>query len=302
MSTKKLNWFRVAFQLRQSVIPKIMPQVLASGVFGIFISLLYYLGLPVSLPILSALVPSIVLGLLLVFRTNTAYDRFWEGRKYWANLVINVRNLARQIWVVIEEQGQKDREHKVAALRLIVAFTIATKLYLREEPINIELQGLMSPSEYFVLQSRRTPPLEIAFWVSDFLQKEYRRQCVSPVQVTALQHLVDNIIDAFSNCERILQTPMPLPYAIHLKQLLLIYCLSLPFQLVKDLNWATGLVVALISFTLFGIEQIGIQIENPFARAPHNLPLDEMCNTMVINIEDLSTLATDSSFAPTEIF
>lgn len=70
----------------------------------------------------------------------------------------------------------------------------------------------------------------------------------------------------------------------------------------KDLTWSTGLVVALICFTLFGIEQIGIEIENPFAVAPHNLPLDQMCNTMLNNIEDLSTLATDSAFAPTELF
>jgi putative membrane protein len=83
---------------------------------------------------------------------------------------------------------------------------------------------------------------------------------------------------------------MPLAYAIHLKQLLLIYCLLLPFQLVSNLGWWTGVIVALISFTLFGIEEIGIEIEDPFGHDKNDLPLDAICSTMLRNIEDLITL------------
>jgi putative membrane protein len=87
-----------------------------------------------------------------------------------------------------------------------------------------------------------------------------------------MQDLVNKIIDALGGCERILKTPIPLAYAIHLKQLLLIYCLLLPFQLVADVNWWTGALVALISFTLFGIEQIGIEIENLLVMMPMIYP------------------------------
>ena len=96
-------------------------------------------------------------------------------------------------------------------------------------------------------------------------------------------------------CERILKTPMPLAYAIHLKQLLLIYCLLLPFQMVDKLGFWTGAIVALISFTLFGIEEIGLEIENPFGYDANDLPLDAICNTMKRNIEDLITLTPSSS-------
>lgn len=72
--------------------------------------------------------------------------------------------------------------------------------------------------------------------------------------------------------------------------MLLIYCLLLPFQLVVDVNWWTGVIVALIIFTLFGIEQIGIEIENPFGYDANDLPLDAICNTMLRNIEDLITI------------
>jgi putative membrane protein len=83
---------------------------------------------------------------------------------------------------------------------------------------------------------------------------------------------------------------MPLAYAIHLKQLLLLYCLLIPFQFVKDLEFWTGPIVAVISFTLFGIEAIGIEIENPFGYDANDLPLDAICATMKRNIEDLISL------------
>ena len=105
-----------------------------------------------------------------------------------------------------------------------------------------------------------------------------------------MQNLLSSMVDCLGGCERILKTPIPLAYAIHLKQLLLIYCLLLPFQLVKDLGWLTGAIAALVSFTLLGIEEIGIEIENPFGYDRNDLPLDGICSTMQRNIEDLITL------------
>ena len=291
MSRDRPPWFKSALQVRLSVIPSILPRVLLCGGFGVFISLLHFFKLPVSLPILSSIVPSIVLGLLLVFRTNTAYDRFWEGRKFWGTLINNVRNLARQIWVAIEEKDPQDIELKKSALRLLPAFAVAMKLHLRQEAVNPELEPLMSPAQYQKLKSMNNPPLEIAFWVEDYLHEQYERNCLDVYQLTSMKDLISSMIDVLGGCERILKTPIPLAYAIHLKQLLLLYCLALPFQMVNDLAWGTGPVVALISFTLFGIEEIGIEIENPFEHDTNDLPLDSICATMQRNIGDLITLS-----------
>src|SRR4028118_1737322 len=127
------NWFQLALTLKGSVIPTIYKRVIFCGAFGFLISILDYFGVPVSWTNLEGVVSSIVLGLLLVFRTNTAYERFWEGRKIWGTLVNNVRNLARLIWVAIEEKSLEDRKDKEANMRLLVAFAVATKLHLRSE-------------------------------------------------------------------------------------------------------------------------------------------------------------------------
>jgi len=291
MSGDRPPWFKSALQIRVSVIPSILPRVLLCGGFGVFISLLHFFKWPVSLPTLSSIVPSIVLGLLLVFRTNTAYDRFWEGRKFWGMLINNVRNLARRIWVAIEEKDPEDIELKKSALRLLPAFAVAMKLHLRQEAVNPELEPLMSPAQYQKLKSMNNPPLEIAFWIEDYLQEQYERNCLDVYQLIGMKDLINSMIDVLGGCERILKTPIPLAYAIHLKQLLLLYCLALPFQMVNDLAWGTGPVVALISFTLFGIEEIGIEIENPFQHDTNDLPLDSICATMQRNIGDLISLS-----------
>lgn len=291
MFTEERQWFQLAFQLRGSIVPSIVGRTLFCGVFGLFVSLLFDQKYPVALPILAGLIPNIVLGLLLVFRTNTAYERFWEGRKLWGTLVNSTRNLARQLWIVVPAQTTTEREAKVQAMHLLGAFAIATKLHLRKEPVNNELQDLLPPAHFRKLQTMNNPPLEVAFWLSDFLQNQQQQEKINPYQLTLMQDLLNKLVDALGGCERILKTPIPLAYAIHLKQLLLLYCLSLPFQMVGSLGWWTGPVVALISFTLFGIEEIGIEIENPFGRDPNDLPLDAICETMLININDLISLA-----------
>lgn len=296
MTNKKMHWLQVALQIRGSVITSIYPRLIWCGLFGVFISLLYHFKLPVSKPFFEVIIPSIVLGLLLVFRTNTAYERFWEGRKIWGNMVNNTRNLARQIWVSVEEITPEDRNKKISALYLLVAFAVATKLHLRGEAVNSEVEELIQSSKYIKLKTMNNPPLEVAFWIGDYLQHQYDRNCINTYQLTAMQELLNKLVDSLGACERILKTPMPLAYSIHLKQLLLLYCLLLPFQLVHELGFLTGFIVALISFTLFGIEAIALEIENPFGYDANDLPLDTICNTMKRNIDDLTSLTPSVKF------
>ena len=290
MAEKKSQWFEIALQTKGSVISAIYKRVLLSGIFGVLVSILYHFKIPVSQPILSTVIPSIVLGLLLVFRTNTAYDRFWEGRKSWGAIVNTTRNLARQIWISVDEKELKDKDHKIAALNLLVAFGVATKLHLRGEPVNSDLEALIPANKFTKLKMMNNPPLDISIWIGDYLQEQYQRHCINNYQCANMQELLNILVDNLGTCERILKTPMPLAYAIHLKQLLLLYCFLLPFQIVDDLHWWTGLISALVSFTLLGIEAIGLEIENPFGYDANDLPLDTICKVMKRNIDDLISL------------
>lgn len=288
MKRKKQSKLGIALQLKGSVVSSIYKQVLYLGLFGFFMSILHYFKLPVSQPVLGTIIPSIVLGLLLVFRTNTAYERFWEGRKLWGSLVNDTRNMAWQIAVMIEESNPDDRNQKAEAIRLLPIFLVACKLHLRSVPVGEELEARVTHEQFLILKKSRNPPLQIATWIGDYIQTQYKRgdNFLHFNHVPFLQGNVKRIIDSLGGCERILRTPLPLAYVIHLRQLVLIYCLLLPFPLLKDLGWGTGFFVALISFTLLGIEEIGIEIENPFGYDLNDLPLDTICNNMSNEIEE----------------
>ena len=119
------------------------------------------------------------------------------------------------------------------------------------------------------------------------MQKQFDRKLLSVNQLTAMNGLVNDLLGSLTTCERILSTPIPLAYAIYLKRLLLIYCISLPFQVVSTLHWWTTPIVIILTFVLLGVEEIGTEIENPFGEDANDLPLDAMCMTISTNIEDL---------------
>lgn len=280
-------WFRVGLRLRGSVVPTIAPRVLLCGAFAGVISILHALKFPVAHPEWANVVPTLVLGLLLVFRTNTAYERFWEGRKLWGGITNTSRNLGRQIWVTVDEPTPDVREQKVMALNLIAAFASATKQHLRSAPVAEDVADLVTPEVLTSLEHANHAPIEISVRIAAFLEEQRDRGNLTEYQLASLHRLLDVLVDSLGGCERILRTPMPFAYAIHLRQLLLLYCLILPFELVAKVGPWTALLVLIISFTLFGIEEIGEEIENPFGRDPNDLPLDTICHTIRQNMQDL---------------
>lgn len=294
-----MSWFQMALQLKGSLAIKVLPRAFVCSLFGLLISLIYYSKLPLPWhnlgTITTNIVFSLILGLLLVFRTNTAYDRFWEGRKAWGTLVVNIRSLARQIHTAVAAESETDKIEKNQQLKLLVAFAIATKLHLRREVVTEELEPWLTPTELAKIKEVKTPPLEIIRWLGDYLHKQGEKGGLNSYQLTAMNQLIDKLIEGLTSCERILNTPIPLAYVIYLKRLLLIYCVFLPFQLVSNSEWLTAFLVFLISFALFGIEEIGNEIQEPFGYDINDLPLDQICQTIQNNVEDLINLSESNN-------
>lgn len=292
---KKLSWFQTALKLRGSVFPVILPRILLLSGFCFLVALAHHLSIFNELKslgdITSNVACNLVLGLLLVFRTNTAYERFWEGRKAWGALVVNIRNLAREIQIGIPVKEDSDQTAKDAALKNLVAFAIATKLHLRKDSLQPELSLLLPPQAITRLTQVKHPPIEITLWLGDYIQQQYQQHVIEVNQRVALTHLLNQLIEGLTSCERILTTPMPIAYAVYLKRLTLIYCGFLPFKLVDTLSWWAIPVVAVICFVLLGVEEIGNEIENPFGRDPNDLPLDDICKGILDQVQQASSFA-----------
>jgi ion channel-forming bestrophin family protein len=292
---KKLNWLQLILLLGNSVFSDILLWIVFFATYTFVLILIYSLWeIPVLIPennqAISTLLLVFNLGLpsLLVFRTNTANERFWEARKLWGDLVNVVRNLTRDICIMVQDRTANSKKEKKDILLLVVAFAISIKLHLRSEKVNDEILSLMSTSKFYKLKYSSThPPLQIAFWIGDYLQLKSNQNHVHVYQLVTLHGLVDNLVNILGGCERILKTPQPIIYTLILRKLVIVYCLLLPLEIIDDFHGFTVVIITFVSIILFGIEQIGSQLEQPFTHHPNALPLDLICKTILVNVREL---------------
>ena len=293
---EELSGFQLLLKIVMPVLSEIKYWVLFFSIYGTVISLLYMRWqLPLLIPEDSVafntglIVFNLGLSALLGFRINTSHQRFWEARTLWGQLVNVSRNLARDICITVQIESTKNRKEQENILLLIAAFAIAMKLHLRAEPVNDELASLMSKTQYTKLKySVKHPPLRIAHWIGNYLQSKYEHNRLNIYQLTDLHWLVNTMVDVLGGCERILKTPQPIIYSLMLHKLVIVYCLVLPLIIVNVVHGFTSLIITFASIVLLGIEQMGSQLEQPFANNnPNTLPLDLICNTILSNIEEL---------------
>ncbi|MCS6782159.1 MAG: bestrophin family ion channel [Gloeomargarita sp. SKYBB_i_bin120] len=289
-------WFRLAFQLRGSVLPQVAPRVLLFMGYSAVVVWTRQRGwsLPISIlgEVTANVAYNLVLGLLLVFRTNSSYDRYWEGRKAWGQMIIALRNLARTVQVSIPAPTEAEWRAKKRALRLLMAFPVAVKLHLRQNPDNSELADFLTPAEQAEIAHASNRPLYITLWLQDYFQQQLRQQRLDSNRAWELDDALNQLIQGLATCERILQTPVPLAYVIYLKQLILVYCLALPLGLKPELGWAVVAIVGIVAFILMGVEELACEIENPFGLDVNDLPLEELCQTIHRSMEMIGQFRT----------
>jgi ion channel-forming bestrophin family protein len=221
-----------------------------------------------------------VISLLLVFRTNTAYERWWEGRKLWGGLVNCSRNLALKINAILHDHP----EDQAFLKSLIIHFPFALKNHLR----NISSMNESELAELFnitELRDKKHLPLHIS---QEFYQKIIdlnRAGKINGEQLLILNMEVQQWMEICGACERIKNTPIPFSYSAFLKKFIFIYVITLPFTYAPVLGFYSIPIVIFIFYVLASLELIAEEIENPFGTDANDLPLDEMSKTIRNSVE-----------------
>ncbi len=244
-------------------------------------------------PIAHALI-GVFLSLLLVFRTNSSYERFWEGRKQWGSIVNESRNLGRLASVVLASDPDLARR----MIGWTIAFSYATMHHLRgKKTLGSAADNLRGEDLTAALEENHLP-LVVARRITEQIIEARRRGLVSDYVMTALDQNVQQLVDYMGACERIHKTPMPFAYMVHQRRAVIFYCFTLPFALLDPFGWWTILVTLLIAYTLYGIEEIGVEIEDPFGEDDNDLPLERFCATIELNLREMmNTLPGESTTA-----
>ncbi len=225
----------------------------------------------------------IVLGLFLVFRTNSAYDRWWEGRKLWGSLVNNTRNLAHKINAFLPKD---DRINRLYFSVMIPNFVISMKEHLRK---GVSMSDLESPGGDFEekLKHVKHVPNRISSMLYERVNELYLNKTISGDHLFVVDKELKEFSDVMGACERIKNTPIPYSYSMYIKKFIFIFIITLPFGFVTQTEYMTIPIVVLVSYILLSVELIAEEIEDPFGKDINDLPTDELSVKIRENVREI---------------
>lgn len=224
-----------------------------------------------------------VISFLLVFRTNTAYERWWEGRKLWGSLVNNSRNLAMKMAAYLPENSR----HRVFFRKIIPLYAKSLKNHLRSEATRLELFDDISETMRQKIDLEKHVPNQIAAFMFRHVQEMYQEGQIDGYQLLALNTELQAFTDICGACERIKNTPIPYSYSIFIKKFILIYIATLPFGFVFSLGYYVIPIVGFIFYVLASLELIAEEVEEPFGADENDLPLGRMTQSIESHIKEL---------------
>lgn len=276
------SWLGTLVHMRGSVLPKLVPRMILYSILGAGAAYLHQHTGAFIPPTAHTLV-GVALGLLLVFRTNASYDRFWEGRRLFGMLVNRSRDLVRQIVAYHGGDDAAARGEREILVRHVNLLYALIRQYLRRERDLGVLGALATDEERAALEPVAVRPTVVVTWITRALGRAADAGRLTEQRLQLLDGNLTSFVDSWGGAERILKTPIPFAYAQHIKLFLVLFCLTVPFALVESMRWATPAAVAVLVFGLFGIEEIGIEIEDPFGHDANDLPLDRIGETIAVD-------------------
>lgn len=273
------HWFRIALRVRGSVLPRLLWRTILVALVGLLAAWLFELYAVKIPPIVHTMI-GVALGLLLVFRTNTSYDRYWEGRKLLGSMLNRCRDIVRQTATFTQERDAQTVAILEDIRRYVVAFFATSMQGLRGERDLEPLKDLLTAAERKELEPYQGRAPVVAGMMSARVVELHRTGKVGDTMLLALDGNITALVDCLGGCERIVKTPVPFAYAHHIKTFVLLFCFTVPFAMVDALRWYTPIATAVLSFALFGIDEIGVEIEDPFGYDDNDLPVDRIQATI----------------------
>lgn len=219
-----------------------------------------------------------VISLLLVFRTNTAYDRWWEGRKVWGSMVNDSRNLSFKLSAITLEETEKQHLSK-----LLTAYVFAVKNHLRN-------QALTEDPDYncdLVLPGNLPAVLEIQLELRAQVEGFFQKGKIQAEQWASIQRDLDSLVSSLGACERIKNTPIPFSYSLFIKKFIFIYVVTMPLAFVPLFGYFSAFISTFVFYALVSMELLAEEIEDPFGADTNDLPTDQICLNIERNVKGI---------------
>lgn len=280
------DWFKLIFQFHKSDTFRILlPNMLLLGVLTG--GLVYYEithNVTFKSPTMFHQILGFVLSMLLVFRINSAYDRWWEGRKQWGALVNNSRNLMVKIENIIPEENKAD---KVYLKNLITAFVFSLKDHLKDSKEYKEIVSFegFSRDEF---DKRKHKPNYVAGLIIKHIELMRSKGIINDSKLIFLNNELQSLLDITGACERIKNTPIPYSYSMFLKKIIFIYVITMPIAFSIDFKYWAIPIVMFIFYAFASLELISEEVEDPFGDDANDLPTQEIADRIKAGLDEIS--------------
>lgn len=274
------SWFKMLFKLQGSVLPRLFVRIIIGLVISVFVIYIHTSYYPIHVPTTIHKLIAVALGLLLVFRTNASYDRYWAGWRLVGELNFHTQDLFRKFCIytkvhVHQEKKNAYYEDVKTVQSLLKAMQRVVLLSIEDDDDYSTLHDYLSADQIHYLQTTDRAfrfPVILA-WTSQKIH-ELSQSIPAPLK-TSLDTNLSQLSSVMMEIKRIQQTPIPFAYAQHLKIFLVLFCYTLPVALVSQMGGWTIIASCISTFALFGIDEIGVEIEDPFGDDPNDLPIAE---------------------------
>jgi putative membrane protein len=269
------SFYKSAVAINGSITPKVYRNVIIMIIYSSIISHLNHYIPSIGLPVGPFEYAGLVMGLILVFRLNNGYDRWWEGRKIWGNIVNNSRNLAI---IVMNYVPSTESAWKLKVTNYIAALSYLTKNYLRNNDSLDEIKEFLPTGLLEKLARVKHKPNFLFAEIAKELSLARLNGNLDDFAFMQAEQTRALLVDCQGACERIVNTPIPYVMAVKSRRFILLFLLALPFALVDLSTIINFLISGLVAYTLLSLDQIGWELQNPFSedRLSH-LPLGRIC-------------------------
>ena len=219
-----------------------------------------------------------VISLLLSYRTNTAYDRWWEGRKLWGSLVNSSRNLALKLSVILSDESDKK------FLREVIPMYVSI---LSKHLSNKEVSKMLFENIDLEIDHQKHKPNQVAKTIFHKINELYKSGKITGDQLITINNELQTFTDVCGACERIKNTPIPYSYSAFIKKFIFFYIMTLPFGYAFSLGYYSIPVVIFTFYVLASLELIAEEIEDPFGDDANDLPTEKISENIKKHVEEI---------------
>jgi ion channel-forming bestrophin family protein len=282
-----LNWFRMLFVWRGSVLPQLLPRLALIFVLSVAAIVMHdhVRNYPVGLGTPPFALVGIALAVFLGFRNSASYERWWEGRKLWGSLSIHARSLTRQAMTLPLDPKANDLRAFIAVLG---ALGHALRHQLRHTDATSDLAARLPPELLARVTASEFRPALLLLWLGEWTGARSREASLEGYGVLAMEQNLNELSGVIGGCERLAATPLPFSYSVMIHRTVYLFCALLPFGLVDGAGLLTPLFAVLVAYAFMSLEAIAAQIEDPFGLEENDLALDALCESLESMLYDMA--------------